>query len=402
MTQNSKMKISFKRAGNATALTAFFLLGGCFLTGTSKTPTEEAILNLTLGDFDKAVTYSQTALKDNPNDAYAMMVAGIAYDNLGYPHKSRRYYEDILASPGGETGMFGQFKNMQPQDLRAVAAHRLTLMDDKAHPYAHVEKETGRAVFSKTNDGKTYVIETGTELSPKGNESFVIQKEKINGGLDMLSEGDRNVVQRFLTFIRLRDEKLVTENEWQIRRAVNLGGLMPYSLAPAGAGLDLPSPEAEEIIRRLEALRTALELRSITPQEHTVEREIILEALLPSKPRSLATPAAPPKDILEGATLLRRLEMLQKAGLITPSEAAAERKVTENMLYAQLGMTGGRQATANASTCIQKCMKQTSDCPQAVPVKTPAKTPAKAPVKKAAVKKTVQKKPETACSCPVQ
>ena len=108
-----------------------------------------------------------------------------------------------------------------------------------------------------------------------------VSRETIKGGLDMLEEGDRNLVLRFLTFNRLRDEKYVTPDEWLSRRTVNLGGLLPYTLTPAAKGLDLPAPTGDVIVGRLNALREALEMRAITPREHAAEREIILEALLP-------------------------------------------------------------------------------------------------------------------------
>ena len=384
-------------AAKTSAFLGMFALCGCL---TSKTPTEEAILSLSLGDFDKAVNYSNEALKVDPNDAYALMVAGIAYDNLGYPNRSRRYYEDVMALPAGsQAAMFGQFKKTQPQELRAIAAQRLNFMEQKERPFAKVDAETGTAVFTQNNgDASVIKVQAGTKLSPKGAEAFVIEKRSVKGGLDMLDEGDRNVVQRFLTFIRLRDEKLVTQEEWQIRRSVNLGGLMPYSLQPAGQGLDLPTPEADEIIHRLDALRAALEIRAITPQEHAVEREIILEALLPSKPRALMPPKASPEGVMDGAKMLRRIETLQRMGLITPAEAAAEKKATENLIYARLGMTGGQKANANAAPCIQKCLRQTQTCPQVAPKKA-------APVKKKTVKKPAKKKAAPApqnCVCAAQ
>lgn len=384
-------------AAKTSAFLGMFALCGCL---TSKTPTEEAILSLSLGDFDKAVNYSNEALKVDPNDAYALMVAGIAYDNLGYPNRSRRYYEDVMALPAGsQAAMFGQFKKTQPQELRAIAAQRLNFMEQKERPFAKVDAETGAAVFTQNNgDASVVKVRAGTKLSPKEAEAFVIEKRSVKGGLDMLDEGDRNVVQRFLTFIRLRDEKLVTQEEWQIRRSVNLGGLMPYSLQPAGQGLDLPAPEADEIIHRLDALRAALEIRAITPQEHAVEREIILEALLPSKPRALMSPKASPEGVMDGAKMLRRIETLQRMGLITPAEAAAEKKATENLIYARLGMTGGQKANENAAPCIQKCLRQTQTCPQVAPKKA-------APVKKKTVKKPAKKKAAPApqnCVCAAQ
>ena len=41
----------------------------------------------------------------------------------------------------------------------------------------------------------------------------------------VISEGERNIVQRFLTFLRLTDEQLATRQEFEERRAANLGGI---------------------------------------------------------------------------------------------------------------------------------------------------------------------------------
>ena len=72
--------------------------------------------------------------------------------------------------------------------------------------------------------------------------------------------------------------------------------------------------------RKYSSLRNALEIRAITPREHAAEREIILEALLPSNPFYRMDPAPVPKDILEGATALRRVEMLKNLKLISDAE----------------------------------------------------------------------------------
>ena len=208
----------------------------------------------------------------------------------------------------------------------------------------------------------------------------------------MLNEGDRNIVMRFLTFKRLRDERYVTEQEWLNRRTVNLGGLLPYTLTPAGLGLDLPAPDGNVIVERLDALRNALEMRAITPREHAAEREIILEALLPSNPFYRMNPKAPPKDILEAATALRQVETLKNLGLITPVETKSETAAIEKLTYAKIGMTGGGQATPTAAKCIQKCLSApATPCPA---VSKPA------PKKKAVKAKSKPKpKPQT-CPCP--
>ena len=379
--------VSFFHIG---VLAGTVLLSGC---QSAKTPTDEAMIHFTLGEYEQAAEASERALIKNPSDPYALMIAGISYDNLGYPNKSRRYYEDLMETTGVETGAFGQAQNLPPQDLRTVAAQRLTMMENRDKPYAVVDPQTGVATFREGAD-KTFSV-SGT-VSPVKAETFTVQNKAAKGGFDMLSEKDRNVVQRFLTFIRLRDEKLVTETEWQARRTVNLGALLPYSMVPAGLGLDLPSPPSPEIVHRLDALRSALELRAITPREHAVERETILNALLPANPQYRMAPMAPPKDVLDGAEKLRRLEMLLNAGLITPKEAEYEKKVLENLLYARLGMTGGKETAADIAPCMQKCMKE-----RACPCAASASAKKAAPAKKPAAKKKAAPAKKAACACPV-
>lgn len=352
---------------------ALALTAACTTPGESwrKTATEQALIFWSTGNFDRAVDYAQKALKDNPEDPYALMVAGLSYDSLGYPNMSRRYYEDILASDTTAVGVLSAVKSMPAEDLKKGAKERLQMLELKKRPFAVVNPETGMSTF------------TDAPKTVKHNE----QPQAIKGGFDMLSEGDRNIVMRFLTFKRLRDERYVTEQEWLNRRTVNLGGLLPYTLTPAGLGLDLPAPDGNVIIGRLDALRNALEMRAITPREHAAEREIILEALLPSNPFYRMNPKAPPKDILEAATALRRIEMLKNAGLITPAEAKSEKAAIEKLTYAKIGMTGGGQTTPTAAKCIQKCLSAPA---------TPC--PAVSKPKKKTVKPKPKPKPQT-CPC---
>ena len=141
-------------------------------------------------------------------------------------------------------------------------------------------------------------------------------------------------------------------------------------------------------------MRDALEIRAITPREHAAEREIILEALLPSNPFYRMDPVPVPRDILEGATALRRVEMLQNLKLITPAEAKKEKAAIEKLTYAKIGMTGSDgQSRPETAKCIQKCLS--------VPC-TPCAPATKSVVKKTAVKKAAPAKKATAKPAPVK
>ncbi len=385
------MKIRRKLSGTVSAavLTVSALICGCSTPGSSlfKTDTEQSILSWSAGNHEDAVHYAQKALQDNPNDTYAMMVAGLSYESLGYPNRARAFYEQAAASDSVAVGMFGAVRNVPAEELKKAAATRLSAMNLPQAPLAVIDPSTQTAAFTAA------AFPAQVRVVPEKTASAAPQ-EKIKGGLDMLSEGDRNIVLRFLTFIRLRDEKYVTEEEWRTRRSVNLGGLLPYTLSPAGKGLDLPAPSGDVIVGRLNALRDALEIRAITPREHAAEREIILEALLPSNPFYRMDPVPVPRDILEGATALRRVEMLQNLKLITPAEAKKEKAAIEKLTYAKIGMTGSDgQSRPETAKCIQKCLS--------VPC-TPCAPATKSVVKKTAVKKAAPAKKATAKPAPVK
>ena len=393
-----KIRRNLSATVSAAVLTVSVLICGCSTPGSSlfKTDTEQSILSWSAGNHEDAVHYAQKALQDNPNDAYAMMVAGLSYESLGYPNRARAFYEQAAASGSDAVGMFGAVRNVPAEELKKAAATRLAAMNLPQTPLAVIDPATQSAAFT-ASAFPAQVKVVAEKTSPAA------PQETIKGGLDMLSEGDRNIVLRFLTFIRLRDEKYVTEEEWQTRRSVNLGGLLPYTLSPAGKGLDLPAPSGDVIVGRLNALRNALEIRAITPREHAAEREIILEALLPSNPFYRMDPAPVPQDILEGATALRRVETLQNLKLITPAEAKKEKAAIEKLTYAKIGMTGSDgQSRPETAKCIQKCLSV--PCTPCAPVKKAAakKTTVKkaAPAKKAAAKPAAVKKTSSAlCPC---
>ena len=384
-----KIRRKLSKTVSAAVLTVSALICGCSTPGSSlfKTDTEQSILSWSAGNHEDAVHYAQKALQDNPNDTYAMMVAGLSYESLGYPNRARAFYEQAAASDSVAVGMFGAVRNVPAEELKKAAATRLSAMNLPQAPLAVIDPSTQTAAFTAAAFPAQVRVVTEKTAS-------AAPQEKIKGGLDMLSEGDRNIVLRFLTFIRLRDEKYVTEEEWRTRRSVNLGGLLPYTLSPAGKGLDLPAPSGDVIVGRLNALRDALEIRAITPREHAAEREIILEALLPSNPFYRMDPVPVPRDILEGATALRRVEMLQNLKLITPAEAKKEKAAIEKLTYAKIGMTGSDgQSRPETAKCIQKCLS--------VPC-TPCAPATKSVVKKTAVKKAAPAKKATAKPAPVK
>lgn len=116
------------------------------------------------------------------------------------------------------------------------------------------------------------------------------------------------------------------------RRRTNIGALLPLTSPPPAAGLDRPVPSTEQITGRLKAIGRALEMRAISVAQHSAERAMILDALMPSAPIVIANPGVPPNGIMEAADDVRRLEILRDAGYIGTDEYGRERRAIEQAM----------------------------------------------------------------------
>lgn len=147
-----------------------------------------------------------------------------------------------------------------------------------------------------------------------------------------MSVDDRNMIRRFVALRRLRDAELITAEEYQRRRDVNIGALLPYTKPAPGNGLERPVPAPDAIAARLQALGRSLEMRAITTRQHGLERTMILNALLSEAPAVKAPRRPPPADLLEAAAMIGKLEMLRADGLITDAEFDAEKAALDRFI----------------------------------------------------------------------
>lgn len=168
------------------------------------------------------------------------------------------------------------------------------------------------------------------------------------------TQAERNIARRFETMSRLRDEGLITQDEFGRRRASNLGAILPYSQDPPGVGLDRSVPAAEAIIARLGALRRSFEMRAITAQQHALERTMILNALLPESPEQRTARKPPPEDVIQGAAMVGHLEALREDGVITQPELDAERRMIDAVLRTGLFPPKGAAAETAAKPAQAK------------------------------------------------
>ena len=148
---------------------------------------------------------------------------------------------------------------------------------------------------------------------------------------------------------------MITQGEFATRRQANIGALLPLTSPPPAAGLDRSVPSTEQISGRLRAISRGLEMRAITISQHTAERSMILDALLPAAPVSVANPGGPPNGLMEAADAVRRLEQLKGSAFITSDEYTRERQAIEQALQPAAAMQASAQ-TAGAPPPSEKAM----------------------------------------------
>ncbi|CAA7624131.1 conserved hypothetical protein [Magnetospirillum sp. SS-4] len=292
---------------------------------------DKAMNFLARGDYPNAERHAIAALRKNPKDPYALYVSGMVYQATGRYDLARQYYEVILVN--------------RPQVTITVLAEGApqvkTLMDVAQANIRVIDKLTGRHVpRTASQAGRTpeTVLPSGEPVMPAGIGRGAVSAQPLDGAAAAGGvQAEANVASRFRILKRLLDEGLVTQDEYSRRRGTNLGALTPYSAAtPPAQGLERPGPTDAQVVDRLKDLAKALETRAISPTEHAAERSAILDALLQAEPRRMELPALPPRDVMEAATAVGRVERLRAAGLVSGEEAGKERAAIERQLDSQL------------------------------------------------------------------
>jgi len=151
-------------------------------------------------------------------------------------------------------------------------------------------------------------------------------------GAPKLSVGENNIIRRFQVLARLLDEGLMTQEEFDKRRAANIGALLPYSKEPPAAGLDRSVPAPAAISARLQALGRSLEMRAISARQHELERSTILNSLLPERPDPRAPKMPPPSDMFALADAAARLGYLREESLIGEGEFDNEKTSMDRVM----------------------------------------------------------------------
>ncbi len=304
---------------------------------------ELGIAELAKGNYVTAEGHFQKALKRNPKDVHALLGAGILYQNTGQITKAREMYEAVLAIRPDESVQFVVWNNISTRPASQIASVNLSLLDSGGVPGALSSAPGGLGAAAPMTAPKVSAAPSTSALlgrPPMAASSALRPAVPAPGAaapmtgpaIGKFAGGDSNVVSRFATIRALRDQGLITGQEFSARRRANLGALLPLSAPPPSAGLDRPVPSTEQITGRLRAIGRALEMRAISVTQHAAERNMILDALMPSAPVVVANPARPPSGLMEAADAVRRLEQLRDTGYIGSDEYAKERQSIEMVM----------------------------------------------------------------------
>ena len=307
------------------------------------TSAELGLAELGKGNYSAAEHHFRSALKKNPKDVHALLGMGVLYKNTGQTTKAREMYEAILAVRPDASEQFVIWNTTNTRPVSEIASVNLALLQSRG-VVAGVEKgAAGREGQASDVAGAPQVSAMMGRNLTQPASSTPAGAAAASGVMSVLSQGDLNVVSRFKTLGALRDEGLVTVEEYGKRRQANLGALLPLTSPPPAAGLDRPVPSTDQISGRLRAIGRALEMRAMTIKQHSAERSMIVDALMPAAPVAVANPAPPPQGLMEAADAVRRIEALQGEGLISSDEYTRERAAIESSMQPK-PMAGGAPA----------------------------------------------------------
>ncbi len=297
---------------------------------------ELATVAYSQGHFEEAENYVIQALTLNPRQPQALMVGALVYEKLGRLNRARQYYEDLIIVGGEETTILGT-KDAIPERMSEIARQRLRYLNMKQSEIL-IENKDGIMTFNISKEAASRQGKSAIEEALFVKEQKLIASNQAASAADikaaevLFDDNEKNIISRFLIMKELAEKDLITKDEFLNGRMANIGGLLPLTSMPAASGIDSPVPSPDLIIERINSLKEAVESRAITPQEFSVERDMIVEAVLPPNPRQRMKPKAPAKDILSAAKDLRKIEVIHQLGLITKDEKDKEKAAVEKYL----------------------------------------------------------------------
>jgi hypothetical protein len=269
---------------------------------------QRAMTALGRGDLSGAEHDALEALRQNPRDPNAQLVAGLVLQSTGRYAGARRYYQAILREhPAATIILPGSDGNGHPHAVAEIAEANLGAVDK-------ILGEPQQAPFAGSSTGGG-AVETPVAMTRP-----------------VAAEAEADVAGRFRILKELLNAGLITAEEYTERRNANLGALLPYSEPPPARGLERPIPPDAAVIDRLRAIKAAVRTDEMTPDQQSAERAVILDALLPADPGERVPPPHAPQDMLAAATAVGRVERMYARGLVTAAEVAREKTAIQRAL----------------------------------------------------------------------
>ena len=315
---------------------------------------ELATVAYSQGKFEDAENHVIQALRLNPRQPQALMVGALVYEQMGRLNRARQYYEDLIIVGGEETSILGTDSG-KPESMAEIARRRLRRLNMMQSEFM-IEDKDGAMVFNISQEASARQGKSAMDEALFVRQQKMIAENKADTAADMkavevlFSDEEKNIISRFLILNELAENDMITQQEFLAGRAANIGGLLPLTNKAPAFGIDKPVPSSDLIIERINSLRSAVEARAITPQEFSAERDLIVEAILPPKPKLRMQNKAPSKDILSAAKDLRKLEVISQLNLITDKEKAAEKAAIEKNLGLIRAADVNKKATTSTTT----------------------------------------------------
>ena len=297
---------------------------------------ERGFGKLAKGEFMAAQSLFDEALQNNPRDVYALFGKGIVLQHSGQLDQARQVFEAIKALRPNDDQRLLVINDLAPQSLRDLAALNSSLLESQGVSRALV-KTSNRADVS-SSFGPPGNLGLGQQKNTAINQRIapqnLVSKKNVREAsmVPGTSLADVNVIKRFETLQKLRDQGLLTPAEYSVRRNRNIGALTKLTAVSPAAGLTRSVPQAAQITQRLKAIGRALELRAITVRQHGAERTMIIDGLMPAKPTISEPPAIAPKGLMSAAEAVRRIVMLKERKLISEAEYVREKAAIEKIL----------------------------------------------------------------------
>ncbi len=296
----------------------------------------KAVVAFWQGNFEKANQYAADSLKKDAYQPQALLISALIAEQNNQPNAAAKFYEDIILRNGEETTVLTT-SDFQPVKILDVAKQRLKKLNIKQSSIL-IEDLDGITTFNISKEGSQNAAQNAINKTLMANAGHDMQnnqqslQEKIADAQQLFTTEEKNAISRFLVYKELAEKGLITKEEFLLARNTNIGALLPLTNSAPSSTVILPVPSAEVVIDRINVLKESVENREITPREFSAERNLIIQALLPTSPREKLKNKAPNKDILNAAKDIRKLEVLYNLNLITTREKQAEQKAIEKAL----------------------------------------------------------------------